>query len=292
MSKLSPQRKATFVSSFTAFSLMIMKFFVWIFSGSIAVLSSAIDSMMDLFVSMFNNFAIFLSEKRPNKNFNYWRWKIEAMASFIEWLIIILSAIFIFYKSIDNIINKEVVMHIWVSLIVMLISVLATLFLVLYLNKIAKQTDNLVIQSDALHYKTDLLSNWWILISLLIIKFTGFHLIDSIIWILVAIYIVTEAYELVKKWFLLLLDVSLNEKEVEQIENIINKQERVQKFYNLKTRQSGNIKFVEVNVMVSECMILMEADMISHEIEAEIKEIDPRYEWNVVIHMDPYNTKS
>ena len=291
MGNLSPQRKATLVSSITAFLLMIMKFSIWIFSWSIAVLSSAIDSLMDLFVSLFNNFAVYLAEKSPNKDFNYWRWKIEAMASFFEWLVIIASWIYVFYESIKKIIYRDEISHISISVIVMIISVTVTFFLVTYLYKIAKETDNLVIKSDALHYKTDLLTNWWILLALGIIYFTKFYLIDALIWICIAVYIVKEAYELVKKWFLLLMDVSLEEEEVEKIITIIRWKDKVKDYYNLKTRQSGNMKFVEVNVIVNQCMALIEADTISHNIEWEIKDIDKKSNWEILIHMDPYYTK-
>ena len=76
------QKKATIISSFIAFFLAVLKLIVWFFSNSIAILSSAIDSILDMFVSLFNLFAVSSAEKNPDKVFNYWRWKIEALASF------------------------------------------------------------------------------------------------------------------------------------------------------------------------------------------------------------------
>ena len=131
---------ATIVSSLVALLLMVIKFFVWIVSWSIAVLSSAIDSMLDMFVSLFNYFAVHNSEKNPDKRFNYGRWKIEAIAALFEWLVITLSWFYIFYESISKIINNEKVSYLWVSVIVMIISVFITWFLVLFLNFVAKKT--------------------------------------------------------------------------------------------------------------------------------------------------------
>lgn len=71
----------------------------------------------------------------------------------------------------------------------------------------------MVIKSDALHYKTDLYSNAWILIWLAVIYFTWFFYIDAIIWIIVALYIIYSAWELIKKWYLLLLDAAIDEKK-------------------------------------------------------------------------------
>lgn len=285
--KLSLQRKATIISSCTAFVLMLIKFAVWIFSGSIAVLSSAVDSLMDMFVSFFNNFAVYLSEKKPNKKFNYWRWKIEAMASFFEWLVITASWCYIFYESIRKLIVWEQIEYIWISVIVMLISVIITACLVVFLNYIVKKTDNLVIKSDELHYRTDLFSNTWILFWLAIIHFTWFHHIDGIIGILVAFYIVYEAFELIQKWFLLLMDVALDKEEVSKIRKIINNSENICSFHDLKTRQSWQVKFVEVDLVFNDKIILQKAHDTAEYIEKQIKKIDENYSREVTIHMDP-----
>jgi len=161
---MSLQKTATIVSSITAFLLLVIKFFVWIISGSIAVLSSAIDSLLDLFVSLFNYFAVSNAEKEADSKFNYGRGKIEALASLIEWLIITGSGFYIMYVSVIKLINNEQVNYLWTAVVVMLISVIVTGALVYYLEYVAKKTNNLVIKSDALHYKTDLYSNVWILI--------------------------------------------------------------------------------------------------------------------------------
>lgn len=286
---MSLQRTATIVSSFTAFLLVIIKFFVGIFSWSIAVLSSAIDSMLDMFVSIFNYFAIYNSEKDPDKKFNYGRWKIEALASFFEWLIISISWLYIFYESISKIINDEKVSYLGISIIVMLISIFITWILVLFLNYVSKKTDNLVIKADALHYKTDLYSNAWILLWLWLIYFLGIYYIDSIIWIIIAIYIVYSAYWLIKKWFLFLLDVSLKKDEVDKIKKIIEKQDKVKSFHELRTRQAGNIKFVEAHIVFDMDIKLLEANKISDIIEIEISKINKDYQWIITMHLDPFD---
>lgn len=280
---------ATIISSITAFLLAIIKFTVWFFSWSIAVLSSAIDSLLDMFVSVFNYFALHNSEKDPDKKFNYGRWKIEAIAALFEGIIITLSWIYIFYESIYKIINQETVSYLWISIIVMIVSVLITLFLVLFLDFVAKKTNNLVIKADSLHYKTDLYSNSGILIWLSIIYFTWINYIDSIIWVIISIFIIYSAYELIKKWFLLLLDVSLDEKEVEKIQEIISSQKLVNSYHELKTRQSWNTKYVEVHLVFSPDIKLVDAHRISDIIENEIPKIDKNNIWNILVHLDPYN---
>lgn len=286
---MSLQKTATMVSTWVAFILLTIKFIIWIMSWSIAVLSSAIDSLLDMFVSLFNYIAVANAEKNPDKKFNYGRWKIEALASLFEWIIIIASGIYIFYESIIKIITKEEISYIWPTFIVMVISVFFTWSLVYFLWKVAKKTNNLVIKSDALHYKTDLYTNAWILLALFIIHFTWFFIVDSIIWITISLFIIYSAYPLVKKWFLLLLDVSLNKQEVEKIKTILKNEKSINGYHELKTRKSWNIKFVDFHLVFSPEMKLIDAHKISDSLEEKIKQIDDKYKWKILVHMDPYD---
>lgn len=285
------QKKATIIATLTAFLLALIKFFFWIFTNSIAILSSAIDSLLDMFVSIFNFFAVSNSEKKPDDKFNFWRWKIEALASFLEWIIISISWIFIFYESVKKIFFKEEIEKLEIWLLVMWISIFITFILVLFLNNIYKKTNNLVIKSDMLHYKSDLLSNIWIIIWLIIIHFTWFYFIDSILWIIISFYIIFSAFEIIKKWFLLLLDVSLENDEILKIEEIIKNFEKVQDFHELKTRQSGDLKLVNAHLVFDKNISLLEAHSISHQIEEKIKLLNKKNKRSILFHLDPYDDK-
>lgn len=286
---ISLEKLATIVSSITAFLLLVIKLFIWIFSWSISVLSSAIDSLLDIFVSIFNFFAIKNSELDADEKFNYWRWKIEALASLFEWIIISLSGLYIIYESVMKIINKDEILYLKEAILVMIISVIITWTLVLFLEKVAKKTNNLVIKSDALHYKTDLYTNAWILIALILISFTHIFYIDSIIWFIVWWYIIYLAYNLIKNWTLLILDVSLNKEEVNKIIKIIEKQELINDYHFLKTRQSWKYKFVDVHIVFNPMIKLIDAHNISNIIEEKIEKIDKSKKWVFNIHLDPYD---
>jgi cation diffusion facilitator family transporter len=136
---MTSQRKATIVSTSVAAVLTIIKLVVGIASGSVAVLASAIDSVLDMFVSIFNYFAIHNSEKPADDSFNYGRGKIEALASVIEGTIIAVSGLFLLYQAVEKAINGEVSSYINESLGVMVISLIITVCLVIYLNGVAKK---------------------------------------------------------------------------------------------------------------------------------------------------------
>ena len=286
---MTPQKKATLVSSSVAALLTLIKLVVGVASGSVAVLASAIDSVLDMFVSVFNYFAITNSEKPADKTFNYGRGKIEALASVIEGTIISVSGLFLLYQAIKKAINGEVSHYLGISLTVMMISLVITISLVMYLNKIARQTDSMVIKADALHYKTDVFSNIAVLVSLILVNLTGIELIDVIVGGGISIFIIYSAYELIQEGVLVLLDHAVDEETVKEIVKIIESEEKVNTHHLLKTRNAGNQTFIEVH-LVYDCIItLMEAHKVTDRIEEKIKMLNPNKDWIINIHMDPYD---
>lgn len=283
------QKKATIISSGTATLLIVIKLFIGILSGSVAVLASAIDSVLDLIVSAFNYFAISKAEQPANKKFNYGKGKIEALAGVIEGTVITVSGLFIFYTAIKKAISQEVVEYLGYSVLVMLISLVITIALVLFLNFVAKKTRSMVVKSDALHYKTDVLSNGAILLSLVLIQVTGIEMIDSIMGVVISLYIIHSAYQIIRDGVYILLDASLDEEVVEKMRDIILEEKEISDFHYLKTRKSGNTNFVDVHLVFSPGISLMRAHHAGDRIEEKIKELIPYEEWVINAHLDPYD---
>ncbi len=283
------QKKATLVSSSVAAILTLMKFTIGLASGSVAVLASAIDSILDLLVSLFNYFAISKSEQPADETFNYGKGKIEALASVVEGSVIAISGVFLFYQAVRKAIYGEESSYLDIALYVMLISLVLTIVLVIFLNYVAKKTDSMVIKADALHYKTDIYSNAAILISVAIVYFTGFEMADVFVGGIIALYIIYSAYDLIKDGVLALLDHALDIEVVDQIKQAIENESRVNTYHFLKTRQAGQDIFVEVH-LVFDCLIsLMDAHRASDNIEAKIRAINPNKNWIMNIHLDPYD---
>jgi len=283
------EKKATIVSSATATLLIIIKLFIGIASGSVAVLASAIDSVLDLAVSVFNYFTLHNVEKAPDDKFNYGRGKLEALAAVVEGIVITISGLYIMYSAIDKLMNEHETIYLQESILVMLASIVITAALVLYLNLVAKKTGSMVIRSDALHYKTDLYSNGAILLSLVIIHFTNLHIIDSILGILIAIYIIYSAYDLIRDGILMLMDIAMPDESVEKIKHIIETNDSVTSYHQLLTRLSGKDAFVSVHLVFTISTSLFDAHRVCDMIENEIKKTDENFNWNFVIHPDPYD---
>ncbi|MBL0687016.1 MAG: cation transporter [Sulfurospirillum sp.] len=283
------QKKATIVSIATAGILAIMKLVIGILSGSVAVLASAIDSVLDLAISAFNYFAINKSEQPADKTFNYGKGKIEALAAVIEGTIITMSGLFILYHAIKKAFISEETTLLDSSILVMSISLVITIALVVFLNYVAKKTNSMVIKSDALHYKTDVLSNGAILISLILIYSTGLHLIDSIMGIIISIYIMYSAYAIIKEGVFVLLDGSLDQEVVDEIKNIIENENSINSYHYLKTRKSANTNFIDFHLVFNDGISLLKAHGLGDKIEDKIAMINKNEEWVINTHLDPYD---
>lgn len=283
------EQKATLISTTVAFILVAFKLTVGIISGSVAVLASAIDSLLDMVVSLFNYFALHNSDKAPDEHFNFGRRKLEPLAAVIEGTIISLSALFILYTAISKMVQGSPIEHIDLSVGVMIASLVITAGLVLFLSYVAKRTGNMVISADALHYKTDLLSNGAVLISLLIISFTEFTLIDPLLGIAIGIYMIYSAYPLIKEGILMLLDAALDAESVDKITRLLNSQLDISGYHDLRTRRSGSDIYLSIHVVFSISTSLYDAHMVGDRIELALKNLFPENNVYALIHLDPYD---
>ncbi|CAA6802446.1 MAG: Cobalt-zinc-cadmium resistance protein [uncultured Sulfurovum sp.] len=286
---MSPQKKATIVASIVATCLTLLKFVIGIASGSVAVLASAIDSLLDTLISIFNFFAIKKSEEKATNEFQYGKGKVQAIAAVIEGVVITFSGLYIMYEAVQKAIHGEETTMLTPAIIVMLISIVVTFALVRYLLSVAEKTDNLVIKSDALHYQTDLWANSAVLLALGIVYFTGLEIVDAIFGFAIGIYIIYSAYEIIVEGIEILLDKALDEEIVKEIHTILDSDEEVTSYHWLKTRTDGSTNFVEFHLVFHPKMYLLDAHRISDHIEEKIRELDSKKDWMIVPHYDPYN---
>jgi cation diffusion facilitator family transporter len=286
---MSPQKRATVVSSTVAAILTLFKLIVGIASGSVAVLASAIDSVLDMGVSLFNFFAIKKAEERPNERFQYGKGKIQAIAGVIEGTIITFSGLFILYKAIEKFIQGSTTNYVGTSVLVMLVSLGLTWWLVRYLLGVAEATDNIVIKSDALHYQTDLLSNGAVLLALFLVWLTGWDWLDALFGLGIGLYIIYSAYEIIHEGTMILLDEALPGPMVAAIGEIIGSHPKVRGYHWLKTRTDSSANFVEFHLVLTPEMTLDEAHRIAEEIEERIVRLDPTKGWAITPHFDPHD---
>lgn len=286
---MSSQKRATLVSSSVATLLVIIKLVLGLVSGSVAVLASAIDSLLDMLVSAFNFFAIKKSEEHPDEAYHYGKGKVQAIAAVIEGTIITISGLYIIYEAIKKLSKGTETTLLTPSIVAMTFSLMITYLLVKYLLRVAKETNNLVIKADALHYQTDLWSNAAVLVALGLVYFTGLDAIDALFGLGIGVYIIYSAYEIIQEGIEILLDRALDAEMVEEIGNIISAHPEVASYHWLKTRTDGSTNFVEFHMVLRPNILLLDAHRIADQIEDQIYLLDKKKSWLISPHFDPYD---
>lgn len=278
--------KIPLISITVAGILAISKLVVALYTGSMAVLSSALDSLLDIVASGVNFFALKTAEEPPDKTHPYGHGKFESLAAFVQALIIMGTGLFLLYKSIVNLIQKQYLTDINIGIYVMIFSVIMTLALTLSLRYYAKKYESAIILTDAMHYEIDLLTNSGILITLLIIRYTGFHQIDFFISSIISLYITYSAFKLAKEVSSDLLDREMSDDEQSKIKGILTDYNNsFIDYHKMRTRSSGKTKFVDMHITLCKNMSLGDAHRIADIIEQDLKNKIP--DLDVIIHIDP-----
>lgn len=283
---------AILIVTASAFCLAVLKLIFAIVSGSVVVMASAIDSLLDMFVSLFNHFTYKKAQSPSTASFNYGFGKLEGIAAVFESALIFGSGGYIIYQSIQKFIAHKGIDSIESGIVIMAISICATLAIVSFLRFVAKRNHSIIIKSEILHYKSDLFSNLAVIVSLILIYATGFHAIDAIVGGILGIYICAQSYKIAKEGFLVLLDRAIDEKLHDKIVAILSDESenrRISSFHHLKSRQSGKNIFLEYHLVFDKEISLFNAHTISDALEARIKGISSDFEWVIIAHLDPYD---
>jgi len=285
----SAPRRATLTAASVSLLLIAVKTGVGLLTGSVAVLASAVDSLLDFLISSFNAFAVRTAERPSDQAYNYGRGKLEGLAALLEGLFILASALYILREALIKFARPVALPGedlLWATA-AMAFSLAATGGLVLYLRRLSRESSNLVLQADALHYGTDLIAGASVLLSLIVIRFTGWDWVDPAVAIVISLVVARAAVPLMRKGLHMLLDRSLDEGLVARIRALATGHNpRVTGLHELKTRRSGDTNFVEFHLVFDEDIRLREAHRIADEIEMRIRKLEAA-RWIINIHLDP-----
>lgn len=270
----------------TAGFLAIVKVCVGIFTQSLAVLASAVDSLMDVMASGINFISYRAASSPPDAEHPYGHGKIEPVAGLFQSLFIAGSAGVLIWQAIVRLIHGEPLRHMGWGLVTMAASALITMFLVLRLRRAARRADSLILDAEVLHYSSDIWSNGGILLTLILIKQTGLMLLDPLVSFAVAVYIMAGAGRIFYHALQQLLDRRLPDADERRVaELILHHHPTIAGFHDLRTRRSGARTFIDVHVVFKDQDSFRAVHETTESLIQRIREAVPDSE--VVIHMDP-----
>ena len=277
-------KRATLIAVLISIFLIFIKFITCWITGSISLFASLLDSSIDLLASGLNFFLVRYALKPADDDHTFGHGKAESLAALAQSTFIIGSATILLLSSIKSIVYPSELKAPLLGITVSAISTVITSILVLYQRYVVKITQSKAIQADMLHYSSDMLMNIAVIIALFL-SWYGISFADATFAFLIALYICYNAYKISYNAIQDLLDRALPESDNEKIANIVASYPNVHGFHDLKTRQAGPIKFIQLHIELDDNMPLVKAHAIADSIEKRIAELfSPA---TVIIHQDP-----
>jgi len=282
-------RTATYAAVSVALFLVVIKFGAWIATESLSMLSTLIDSLLDVGASLINLYAVYHALQPADEEHRFGHGKAEPLAGLAQAAFISGSAVFILFEAVDRFLHPREIIRTDVGLVVMVISILLTVALVAYQRYVVKQTGSVAILADSMHYKMDILVNLGVIASLLMVSQFGWLIADPLIAVVIALYIFHGAWEVGSQSLKFLMDSELPEEDRKRIVDIALGEAGVLGLHDLRTRSSGMNLFIQFHLDMDGAITLSAAHAISEAVMYKVENAFPNAD--VLIHEDPHGVE-
>lgn len=279
------RRLAAGASLSLAATLALLKLAAAVATGSLAVLSSLIDSLADIVASGITFISVRISQQPPDRKHRFGHGKAESLSALAQAALVAGTAIFVLIDAARRLATPEPVASTAVGIAVMAFAILTTLLLVAFQRHVVAVTGSRAISADSLHYRADLLTNLSIIGALLLAGRPSLGWVDPLTGGLVALYLGWHAYEIGKAAVRVLMDQELPAATRQRVKDIVLAHPEVRGLHDLRTREAGTTQFIELHVELDGAMTLDAAHEVTDAIEAELFEAFPLAE--VILHQEP-----
>lgn len=262
-----------------------VKFAAGYLTGSMSMISSAVDSVGDLFVSFTNLLVVRIAARAPDEDHNYGHAKAEGLGAMFEGGFIFASAAFIIYESIHRLVTPGHEQQPMLGILVMLPLIGMTIGTVIFMRKVAVATGSLVVKADAVHYTSDVYVNVGVLVALVLVKVTGLAFVDPVIAILISLNMFRASIGVVREGMAIVMDESLDKETVAKVREVLASTRGIHSFHDLKTRV-GRIPHVDFHVVVDGETSAKEVHDLYLEMRRRIRDIVGPHT-KVLMHADP-----
>ncbi len=275
---------AAWLATIVATTLMLVKLATWWVTGSVSLLASLIDSMLDIAASVTNLIVIRYALQPADDEHTFGHGKAESLAALAQAMFISGSACFLLLNGFDRLFRPHEVTSPELGVAVSLFAIVLTSGLIAVQKRVVKSTGSQAIAADSLHYQSDLLMNAAIMLAL-ILSWFGWSQADAIFAILIGVYILYSAFKMAFEAVQSLLDRQLPEEELSQIREITLSIERVHGVHQLRTRLAGPVRFIQLHLELDDDLKLIDAHQIADDVEDALMAAFPYSD--IMIHQDP-----
>jgi ferrous-iron efflux pump FieF len=277
-------RQATYASVTTAVILLLGKGVAWYVTGSLSVLASVVDSLMDAVASAINLVAVAYSLRAADAEHKFGHGKAESLAGLAQASFIVVSALFLMAQAVRRLSAPRQLTDLGIGFAVMGFALLLTVLLLLFQRQVVAKTGSTAIRADSLHYRSDLLTNLATVVALLL-TYQGWPLADPLLALGIAAYILRSAWVIACESAQHLMDRELTKEIQQTICDIALAHPRVLGVHDLRTRQSGQIKIIQLHLDLDDQLPLIIAHTVVKEVEHTIQTAFPGAD--IIIHQDP-----
>jgi ferrous-iron efflux pump FieF len=276
---------AAAVSIAVAAGLVVLKLVAGLMTNSLSLLASAVDSLTDIFASTVNFFAIRAASRPADADHAYGHGKAEGLAGLFQSVVISASGLYLGYEGVRRLIEPEPLRAEVVGIVVMAISMVASMLLVRFLRRVARETRSIALEADSLHFSTDVLANAGVLVLLVLVKLTGIPALDPIASLAISAYIVYAASGVMRDSIDQLMDRALPDDIHELVREIALTHADVAGVHDIKSRSSGPRRFIEIHLEIDGSKSLQDAHDASVRVLRHIEREIPGSK--VFVHTDP-----
>ena len=278
------------LSLIVVIGLTVLKVAVAVITGSISIFAQAADSFFDLFAVAITFFAVGIAAKPADEEHPFGHGKVEDIAAIVQAVLILTVGGLIIYSAIRRIITGVTVELTEIGIGVMLVSIIASIFLSRHLLKVSQATGSIALEANARNIAADVYSAAGVLVGLAAVRFTGLSILDPIVALVVALFILKIAYDILRKSFGGLIDVRLPQAEEDEIRSCIMEHGgELVGFHKLRTRRAGNQRFIEFHLVMPKNVSVEEAHRVCDHLEQEIE--NRLQHTSVTIHVEPCSTE-
>jgi len=278
-------RLATYASVGVASVLIVAKLVAWSMTGSVAMLSTLVDSMLDGLASMVTLVAVRHAQIPADREHRFGHGKAEALAAMAQAAFVAGSAIIVVFHAATRLFQPVPIAATDIGIAVMAGSILLTLGLVVFQHHVVQRTKSMAISADSLHYRGDLLINLAVIVSLIAASLWNTAYLDPLTGAAIAFYLLFGAWQIMRGALDMLMDRELPEPDRARIRALAMEHDAVSDLHDLRTRRSGADVFIQMHLELDGGMPLLQAHLIADQVEAKIKAAFAGAE--VLIHQDP-----
>lgn len=278
--------RASIASVSVASILLVIKAVAWLMTDSVALLSSLVDSLLDVVASALNFVAVRQALTPADAEHRFGHGKAEAIAGLGQSAIIAGSAAFLLFESSVRLIHPQSIEKTPVGIAVMGLAILLTLALVFYQRHVVRYTGSVAIRADSLHFKSDLLVNAGVIVALVLASTFGIERADPAFAMVIALYVARTAWQIWRTSIDMVMDRELPDEERARIRDIVRAHPEVVDIHDLRTRSAGTRTFIQFHIELPTDCSLVHAHAVSDQVEARIAQAFPDAE--IIIHADPY----